>query len=227
MLMQDSVEQLILNEVQPRLQTAIPQSVPFVGCDDVQELVQDGTVMALGLLTSANRSGKDVTGGNLAYYTLKLLRAGRRSTGQRKRDVHHPMAQLKGACRVYSLEEPIGSEDRPDDPMTLGEALAADTEDPAQGALRRLDWAPLVASLDAMAREVLASLVSGEELTHLVPKLKRSRSALQNDKQRLARLVREHLGQDVLSQVQELPRWMDNLTAKSEKLACRAERHRI
>jgi hypothetical protein len=108
----------------------------------------------------------------------------------------------------------------------LGESLAASTEDPAQGALRRLDWAPLVASLDATARAVLAALAEGEDLTNLVSKLKRSRSALQTDKQRLARLVREHLGQDVLSQVQQLPRWTDNLNASRAKLACRSERQR-
>ncbi len=50
--------------------------------------------------------------------------------------------------------------------------------------------------------------------------------ALQSDKERLARLVREWLGPDVLRQVQELPRWTDNLTASREKRACRAERQR-
>jgi hypothetical protein len=40
-----------------------------------------------------------------------------------------------------------------------------------------------------------------------------SRSSLQQDKQRLARLVREHLGPDILHQVQEQPRWRDNVQA--------------
>ena len=71
---------------------------------------------------------------------------------------------------------------------------------------------------------VLLCLLEGAELTTLVPKLKRSRSALQGDKQCLAKLVREHLGQDILSQVQESPRWMDTVSAYREKLACRYER---
>ena len=223
--MQNSVEHLIIHEVQTRLQAGIPQSVPLVGCDDVQELVQDGTVMALGILSSARHSGRNVTGGNVAFYTIKSLRSGRRSTGQRKGDVLHPMAQLNGACRVHPLDETVGCpDDCPDEPLTLGDSLAARTEDPAEAALRRLDWAPLVASLDPVAREVLGSLITGEDLTKLVPRLKRSRSALQNDKHRLARLVRAHLGEDVLSRVQEPPRWMDNLTARNEKTACRSER---
>jgi len=67
-------------------------------------------------------------------------------------------------------------------------------------------------------------LVAGADLTTLVPKLKRSRSALTGDKQRLAQLVREHLGQDILNQVQQSPRWMDNVAANREKLACRYQR---
>jgi len=37
----------------------------------------------------------------------------------------------------------------------------------------------------------LGCLLQGQDLTTLVPKLRRSRSALQNDKDRLAQLVRE------------------------------------
>jgi hypothetical protein len=50
---------------------------------------------------------------------------------------------------------------------------------------------------------------------------------LQGDKQRLAQLVREHLGQDILNQVQQSPRWMDTVAANREKLACRYERQAV
>jgi hypothetical protein len=221
--MHNSTEQLILQEVRPRLQAAIAQSVPLVGAEDVQELVQDGTVTALRLLNSTTRSGRKVTGGNLAFYTIKMLRSGRRSTGERRNDPMHPKAQLNGTCSLQSLDEPIGLGEA-DEPLTLGESLAARTEDPSVTATRRLDWEPLVAALDPTAREVLGCLVEGQHLTTLVVKLKRSRSALQAHKERLAQLVREHLGEDILVQVQESPRWMDNVAANREKVACRYER---
>jgi len=72
--MHDSTEQLILQEVRPRLKAAIAQSVPLVGAEDVQELVQDGRVIALNLLNSTIRSGRKVTRGNVAFYTIKMLR---------------------------------------------------------------------------------------------------------------------------------------------------------
>ena len=43
-------------------------------------------------------------------------------------------------------------------------------------------------------------------------------------KRRLAQLVREHLGADILAEVQRLPQWRDNLVANRERLACRYAR---
>jgi hypothetical protein len=108
--------------------------------------------------------------------------------------------------------------------MCLHDVLAGHSGDPAAEAAKRLDWDELVSFLDAMARKVLDCLTAGEDLTVLVPKLKRSRSSLQLDKMRLAALVKEHLGEDILHQVQEQPRWKDNIQASRERLACRYAR---
>ena len=70
----------------------------------------------------------------------------------------------------------------------------------------------------------LHCLMAGEDLTTLVPKLKRSRSSLQNDKERLARLALEHLGADILTEVQRSPQWRDSIVAGREKRACRFAR---
>jgi len=89
---------------------------------------------------------------------------------------------------------------------------------------RRDHWESLMAALDTNAAAVLCCLVAEADLTTLVPRLKRSRSALQTDKQRLGRLVLDFLGEDIMAQVQQSPRWMDNVAAHREKLACRVER---
>ena len=67
-------------------------------------------------------------------------------------------------------------------------------------------------------------MISGYELTVLVPQLGRSRSAIQNDKSKLAKIFRERLGEDILSQVQERPSWQNNIAAMRERLACSRER---
>jgi hypothetical protein len=102
--------------------------------------------------------------------------------------------------------------------------LASRADDPAFDAGRRLGWAQLVQQLDRVTRAILLALATGQELTLLVPGLGRSRSSLQTHKQRLARLIRESLGADILRQVQELPCYRDAVNASRERQACRWER---
>jgi hypothetical protein len=216
--------ELLVQEIAPRIRSSLASSVPQVGADDVGELVADGIATAAALLASAEIRGKKVSAGNVSYYATKLVRQGRRSTGQSRTDVMSPGTQIAGRCRVESLDQPIAGEAESDDIMCLHDVLASHSADPSQEAAKRLDWSPLVASLDATARKILKCLVEGVELTTLVPKLKRSRSALQTDKHTLARLAIEHLGADILVEVQRLPQWRDNLVASREKMACRYER---
>ena len=123
---------------------------------------------------------------------------------------------------MHSLDEPAAGEEGSEEALTLGEMLAGRADDPAMAASRRLDWDSLVAKLDRVTRAILRALADGQELTLLVPALGWSRSTLQT--QRLARLIRECLGQDILRQVQELPGWHDGVHACREKAACRWER---
>ncbi len=211
---------LLLEEVAPRILALTPSLNP-VGSEDRNELAQDAIALAAALLASTQARGKKVSAGNVSYYAVKLIRQGRRSTGASNTDVMHPGAQMTGRSHLVSMDASLTDETAGGEALSLHDLLAAQTEDPALAASRRLDWRRLSAFLDPGAREVLACLSQGEDLTTLVPKLRRSRSALQGDKNRLARLVREHLGTDILSQVQARPRWMDNIAANRQKEQCR------
>lgn len=217
-------EDYLLNEVAPRLRAGIGSSIPRSNGEDDAELLQDGLTIALGLLRSAKTRDKNISPGNIAYYTIKHLRSGRRSTGYRKNDPLHAASQLNG-CRVYSLDEPVPFEDGDDG--TLGDVLAGRADDPAIEAARRLDWQALFQKLDDVTKAILRSLADGSELTRLVAPLKLSRSSLQARKEKLAMLIRECLGQDILRQVQELPSWHINLEATRERLACRWTRQAV
>jgi hypothetical protein len=215
--------ELLVQEIAPRIRNTLANSVAQVGADDRDELCQDGIAIAASLLASAEARGKKISAGNVAYYARRLLRQGRRSTGQSTTDVMSPRTQLAARCRVESLDQPIAGEAEGDD-LCLHDVLAASSADPSQEAAKHLDWKPLVASLDATARKVLHCLLAGEDLTTLVQKLKRSRSSIQSDKARLARLAIEHLGADILTEVQRLPQWRDSIVAGREKMACRHAR---
>jgi hypothetical protein len=215
--------ELLVQEIAPRIRNSLANSASQVGADDTAELCQDGIAIAALLLASAEARGRKISAGNVAYYASRLVRQGRRSTGQSTTDAMSPRTQLAARCRVESLDQPIAGEVDGDE-LCLHDVLAAGSADPSQEAAKRLDWKPLVASLDATARKVLHCLMAGEDLTTLVPKLKRSRSSLQNDKARLARLAVEHLGADILTQVQRAPRWRDSIAAGREKMARRYAR---
>src|SRR5258708_6104320 len=183
------IERQLLLELEPRLRAAVPQLVPMVGADDPDELVQDGLVIALRISRSAQAAGKKVTVGNLVYYTVRHLRSGRRSTGERQNDVLHPSAQLRGHCQVQSLDQPLSHSDESEEPLTLHDCLAAATDDPSTSAGRRLDWATVTSTLDPVMSAILVALLEGSALALLVPRLKRSRSSLHSDQKRLGNLV--------------------------------------
>jgi hypothetical protein len=108
------------------------------------------------------------------------------------------------------MEEPVSSHESGDESLTFGDVLESRADDPAVEAGRRIDWAQLVRKLDRVARAVLLCLANGRELTTLVSRLRRSRTSLQNDKARLARIIREFLGPDILALAARRPRgrWM-------------------
>src|SRR5882724_8551141 len=92
-------------EVVPRLKSAIPKAVHFVGSEDPQELVQDATAIAAKMLHNVEAAGKKVASGNIAYYTIQHVKSGRRSTGSSTVDVYGSATQLNGTTLLTSLEE--------------------------------------------------------------------------------------------------------------------------
>ncbi|MGH7967291.1 MAG: hypothetical protein ACREIC_01050 [Limisphaerales bacterium] len=214
--------EFLLKEVCPRIRS---MTLTPIGCEDREELCQDAIATAAKLLASTQARNKKVTPGNVVFYAIGLVRQGRRSGGQSTTDALSPRTQIVGRSTVLSLDAALSNEtEGGEEPMCLHDALAAPVEDPAITASRRLDWANVMRNLDGVALAILVCLATGEPLTKLVPKLKCTRSNIQNDKNRLARLLRKHLGEDILQQVQEVPRWRDNLEATRAKSACRYER---
>ena len=89
---------ILQEEVLPRLRSAIPRTVNYVGCEDAEELVQDATTIAAKMLHSVELAGKTVTPGNIAYYAIQHVKSGRRSTGSSTLDVMGRGTQLNGTA---------------------------------------------------------------------------------------------------------------------------------
>ncbi len=216
---------LLQEEVVPRLRSAVPHAVRCVGCEDAQELIQDGTAMAARMLDSAERAGKRFTPGNIAYYTIQHLKSGRRSTGSTVVDVLGTGTQLSGHTRLTSFEEPAAiSEETGGEIFLFHDVLSTDQEDPSMAVARKMDWDSFCAGLSKREITLIHFLSQGQSLRDMAVASRVSDSTIQTTKRKLASAILDFMGPDFIRQVQRQPGWHDGVNATREKMACRGER---
>ena len=122
---------LLVEQIAPRLRALVPKSVKPVGAEDTEELVQDAITIAAQMLHRVEQTGRKFTPGNIAYYAVLHMRSGRRSQSANRTDTMAPGTQLDHKSTVLSFEEEVGYDPELDAPITLGDLLASDHEDPA------------------------------------------------------------------------------------------------
>jgi hypothetical protein len=170
-------EQMLVQEIAPRIRGSL-RNAAQIGADDNDELAQDGVAIAASMLASIEARGKSVSPGNVAYFATKLVRSGRRSTGQSSTDVMSPGTRIASRCRVMSLEEPVKYEEGCEEPLVLGEVLASEAEDPSATGARNLDWQAFTATLDELARSILQCLADDRPLLEVAHAAGVSRSTI-------------------------------------------------
>jgi hypothetical protein len=237
---------LLRDQVIPRLKSAIPQAVSFIGSEDAQELVQDGTLIAAQMIHNAERAGtklvrnpgagrrgarkiRTISAGNVAFYTIQKLKCGRRSTGSSTVDVYGSGTQINGTTRLTSLNEaaPVMGFDDVGEPLALHDLLSNDQEDPGTKAARKMDWQTFMAGVSARDRAIINCLVEGKPLASLARRRHLNNSTLLYHKERLASKIQDFMGSDILIQVRRKPNWKDSLDATRERLACREKRRHL
>ena len=216
---------ILQEEVVPRLRSAIPQAVSFIGSEDAQELIQDATAIAARILHNAEAKGKKVASSSVAYYSIQHCRSGRRSVGNSCSDVHGSGTQITGRSRLKSLDETVAiDEESGGEILEFHDILSNDAEDPSMAAARNLDWQSFCAGLSERERTMVVYVAEGKTLRDAAHVLKVSDSTMQNSKRNLGVKILEFMGIDILVQVQRLPGWKKDLEATREKMACRIER---
>jgi len=217
---------ILQEEVVPRLRSAIPRNVNCVGAEDPQELVQDATVMAARMIDRVEQQGKlgKVTASNIAYYTIQHCKSGRRAGGSSRVDVMATATQLNGTTRLHSLNEVVAEDESGFEIFELQDVISHDHEDPAMIAARNLDWQALLARLTQRERAIVVYLLEGRTVSDVATAFKLDRSTLQQSKYRLAGLILEFMGVDVLSDLARAPGWRIDLDCEREAQACRNDR---
>lgn len=221
MLMNSQTGEMLIKEIGPRLASTIPHSVIPIGAEDIEEIYQDAIAMAAKLLVRCIETGKSVTPGNIAFYTVQALRSGRRSTGASATDAMAPMTQLRKRADLVSMDQPLTT--AADESMTLADVLTASRDDPATEALRHLAWEELQDSLNSREAAVLSALAEGRGLSETARELAISPSSMSTARASLAQRIREAWGADAVAESGRQPRWNATLHAQRERKASRYE----
>ena len=215
---------ILLEQIAPRLRAVIPKAVKTVGAEDAEELLQDAITIAAQMLHRVEETGKKVTPGNIAYYVILHMKSGRRSQSATRTDVMAPGTQLDDKSCVLSFGEEVGYDPELDEPITLGELLASEHEDPAMEAARNLDWELFVATHDYRYGVILKGMAEGRNLKATARTVGAGYSRMYQVRQRMAEEVRDYMGEEAIAEAVRIPRWKASIAVDREKTACRSER---
>jgi len=215
---------LLQDQVLPRLRAVIPRSVLTVGAEDEEELVQDSCALAARIMHNAEQQGKTVTASSAAYYALQYTKCGRRLVGNSCVDVHGSSTQLQGKSRLESMEQVVTEDDAGSEIFQLHDVLADDREDPGTKAARKLDWQEFMASLSKRDQGVVEGILEGHTNTTIARTLKVTTWTVNHRKERLAEMLVNFMGSEILKDIQRKPKWKNDILATREMMACKYER---
>jgi len=216
---------VLLDQIEPRLRATVPY-IRGVGAEDAEELLQDALAVAAKMLHDLEERGKEVTPGNIAYYTILHMRSGRRSYSAGRTDVMNAGTQLDSNSMVLSFEEPAGYDPETDEEIPLGDMLAGSDDDPAGAAARVMDWEDFLDTHNPRYEAMVCDFAQGKRAKDTAARFGFSNSWAHDLKENLAEDLREHFGADAIADSVQGPSWRGNITVDHEKAACRAERRR-
>ncbi|MCP5545734.1 MAG: hypothetical protein H7A49_17705 [Akkermansiaceae bacterium] len=224
--MSPMLDAMLVNEVVPRLRHAAG-TIPKLGYEDDEEIVQDTTLMAARMMDSAEQAGKKFSAGNVAWYAAKAARSGRRSYYTGRSDAMSPGCQIDGRARHERLDEEIELEFG--DVGTLHDVIARPDYngaelDPAEEAARNLDWESFLASHPPRHRTAILVLVEGGTMREAGKRCSLKDSAALNLKRRIAADLVAFFGEDVIRRLLDgiRPGWQSDLRTVRERHACRS-----
>ena len=213
----------LVQEVAPRLRAIMPSIKP-VGAEDTEELLQDAIAVAAKMLHDLEARGKQVTPGNVVYYTVLHMKSGRRSYSAGRTDVMNPGTQLDGTSMVLSLEEPAGIDPETGEEIPLGDLLSGHGDDPSMTASRTIDWEAFLAERNPRYAGLVCDLAQGKNAMESSKRQRLSYFQVRQLKENLAQDLREFMGEEALADAMRIPAWRGNILAEHEKANCRADR---
>lgn len=223
--MSPMIGNMLLKEVMPRLRS-VARTIPKIGCEDDEEIIQDATLMAAKMMDSAEKSGQKFTAGNMAYFAAKAARCGRRSYYSGRCDAMSAGCQIDGNARLESMDAESEYVFDGAEPGTLHDVIApfgseAHESDPAEEAGRNLDWEQFLASHPPRHRTAILVLVDGGTMREAGKLCNIGDSAAAKLKRRIAADLIEFFGEEVIRRLIDgkKPGWESDLRQSRERHA--------
>jgi hypothetical protein len=218
------MEDMLVNEVVPRLRNAA-RTIPKIGCEDDEEIVQDATLMAARMMDSAEKSGQKFTAGNMAYFAAKAARSGRRSYYTGRSDVMSPGCQIDGKARHEWMDAEVEFETG--DSGTLHDVITpyhyqGQESDPAEEAARNLDWESFLALHPPRHRIAILVLAAGGTMREAGKRCGLLDSAALSLKRKIAEDLIDFFGKDLIRRLLDgiKPDWESDLRQARERHLC-------
>ena len=219
--MSPKLQDMLVTEVVPRLR-ANANSIPRIGCEDDEEIVQDATLMAARMMDSAEKSGQKFTAGNMAYFAARAARSGRRSYYAGRSDVMSPGCQIDGNARFDWLDNEYEFETG--DTGTLHDVIATfDNQgreaDPSEEAARNLDWQAFLVTQPKRHRTAIQVLAQGGTMREAGKSCGLKDSSAHLIKRRIAADLIEFFGADTIRRMMNgiHPGWESDLRTSRER----------
>ena len=216
---------VLLQEIAPRLKAVMPH-IKTVGAEDAEELFQDALAVAAKMLHDLENRGKQVTPGNVAYYTILHMKSGRRSYSAGRTDVMGSGTALDGKSCVLSFEEPAGIDPETLEEIPLGDMLSCHQDDPSMHASRLLDWSEFLDTHNERYGDLVCDIAVGKNAMGVARENNTSYFCVRQLKDKLADDLREYFGEDAIADALHVPTWRGNIMADHEKALCRADRRK-
>lgn len=211
---------VLLEQIAPRLKAAVSYIKP-VGCEDREELYQDGLAMAAHLLEANERNGKQVPACSVAYYTILHLKSGRRSHSSARTDVYGSGTQLDGKTALLSTETELGFDPETMEPIRLGEFLSCGQDDPSTRACRNIDWDSFTSTRDYRYAVLLKDMAEGKNVLARSKEWGTKYDQVRVLKERMETELREHMGPEAVMDAVRRPQWFGDIHAERERAACK------
>jgi hypothetical protein len=165
---------------------------------------------------------------NCSYIPIESMAPGNRfqlfPLATAKVNISGEMATDTGRAALASMDEGIPADGDGGEATTLHDVLGSDAEDPSQAAARKIDWAALVANLDARKLGILKAFADGGKLQALARKFRVSAPRITQLKAELARQIKEAWGDGAIADAVRAPSWRAGIAAGRERSLCRHER---